>query len=191
MVIFFNFTPTLNHPHPLQVENCDNNSRLVVDEDDNVKSGLKGLKGYCYLLYYRGCQRSGLLAPDRCWHLTSRFDVWSSLWDPKDMCLFQLPECSHPGRRKSRSQVCVKTWTETMQCLTLSWKKPSRCQIRHNSKYFKIISFDTSCFVLLPETPDFVCVRINWDLAVLEKTNSEYFMLWFKKTNFSFNRKFY
>ena len=28
---------------PLQVENCDSNSRLVVDEDDNVKSGLKGL----------------------------------------------------------------------------------------------------------------------------------------------------
>ena len=35
--------------HPLQVifmkaVNCDSNSRLVVDEDDNVKSGLKGLK---------------------------------------------------------------------------------------------------------------------------------------------------
>ena len=33
----------LNHRHPLQVENCDSNSRLLVDEDDNVKSGLKGL----------------------------------------------------------------------------------------------------------------------------------------------------
>ena len=43
MAIFFNFSPTSNHLHPLQVENCDNNSRLVVDEDDNVKSGLKGL----------------------------------------------------------------------------------------------------------------------------------------------------
>ena len=32
-----------NHLHPLQVENCDSNSRLVVDEDDNVKSDLKGL----------------------------------------------------------------------------------------------------------------------------------------------------
>ena len=41
--IFFNFSPTSNHLHPLQVENCDSNSRLVVDEDDNVKSGLKGL----------------------------------------------------------------------------------------------------------------------------------------------------
>ena len=37
MVIFFNFQTTSNHLHPLQVENCDSNSRLVVDEDDNGK----------------------------------------------------------------------------------------------------------------------------------------------------------
>ena len=37
MVIFFNFSPTSNHLHPLQVENGDSNSRLVVDEDDNGK----------------------------------------------------------------------------------------------------------------------------------------------------------
>ena len=43
MSIFFNFTPTSNHLHPLQDENCDSHSRLVVTEDDNVKSGLKGL----------------------------------------------------------------------------------------------------------------------------------------------------
>ena len=43
MAIFFNFKTTSNHLHPLQVENCDSNSRLVVDKDDNVKSGLKGL----------------------------------------------------------------------------------------------------------------------------------------------------
>ena len=33
--IFLNFSPTSNHLPPLQVENCDSNSRLVVDEDDN------------------------------------------------------------------------------------------------------------------------------------------------------------
>ena len=44
MAIFFTFSPTSNHLHSLQVENCDSNSRLVVDEDDNVKSDLKGLK---------------------------------------------------------------------------------------------------------------------------------------------------
>ena len=43
IAIFFTFSPTLNHLHPLQVENCDSNSRLVVDEDDTVNSGLKGL----------------------------------------------------------------------------------------------------------------------------------------------------
>ena len=44
MVIFFNFSPTLNHLHPLQVENCDSNSRLVVDEDDNGKFKLERIK---------------------------------------------------------------------------------------------------------------------------------------------------
>ena len=44
IAIFFNFSPTSNHLRPLQVENCDSNSRLVVDENDNVKAGLKGLK---------------------------------------------------------------------------------------------------------------------------------------------------
>ena len=37
MVIFFNFSLTLSHLYPLQVENCDSNSRLVGDEDDNGK----------------------------------------------------------------------------------------------------------------------------------------------------------
>ena len=32
---FFHLPPTSTHFHPLQVENCDSNSRLVVDEDDN------------------------------------------------------------------------------------------------------------------------------------------------------------
>ena len=43
MAIFFNFQTTSNHLHPLQVENCDSNSRLVVDEDDKGESGLKDL----------------------------------------------------------------------------------------------------------------------------------------------------
>ena len=32
---------TSNHLHLLQVENCDSNSRLVVDEDDNGKLRLE------------------------------------------------------------------------------------------------------------------------------------------------------
>ena len=35
MTIFINFSP--NHLHLLRVENCDSNSRLVVDEDDYGK----------------------------------------------------------------------------------------------------------------------------------------------------------
>ena len=44
MAIYFIFSPNSNQLHPLQVENCDSNSRFAVDEDDIVKSRLKGLK---------------------------------------------------------------------------------------------------------------------------------------------------
>ena len=44
MVIFFNFSPTSNHLHPLQVEHCGSNSRFVVDEDDNGKFRLERVK---------------------------------------------------------------------------------------------------------------------------------------------------
>ena len=37
MTIFFDFSLTSSHLYPLQVENCDSNSRLVGDEDDNGK----------------------------------------------------------------------------------------------------------------------------------------------------------
>ena len=38
IAIFCNFS---NHLHPLEAENCDSNSGLVVDEDDNGKYRLK------------------------------------------------------------------------------------------------------------------------------------------------------
>ena len=44
IAIFFNFSTTSNHLHPLQVENCESNWRLVVDEMTIVNSGMKGLK---------------------------------------------------------------------------------------------------------------------------------------------------
>ena len=46
LTIFRNFSPTLTHLHPLQVENCDSNSRLVVDQDDNGKFRLEVLNIY-------------------------------------------------------------------------------------------------------------------------------------------------
>ena len=52
MVIFFNYKPhqiifihyKLRMAQPLQVENCDSNSRLVVDEDDKGKFRLERVK---------------------------------------------------------------------------------------------------------------------------------------------------
>ena len=41
MAIFFNFSPTLSHFYPLQPENCDSDSRLVGNEDDNSKFRLE------------------------------------------------------------------------------------------------------------------------------------------------------
>ena len=41
LAIFFISSPTASHLHPLPVENCDSNSRLVVDEDDNGKFRLE------------------------------------------------------------------------------------------------------------------------------------------------------
>ena len=41
MAISINFFPILNHLHPIQDENCDGNSRLEVDEDDNGKFRLE------------------------------------------------------------------------------------------------------------------------------------------------------
>ena len=44
MVIIFNFPLTSSHLHPLQVENYDSNSRLVVDGDDKGKLRLERVK---------------------------------------------------------------------------------------------------------------------------------------------------
>ena len=38
---YMGISTTSNHLHPLQVENCDSNSRLVVDKDDNGKFRLE------------------------------------------------------------------------------------------------------------------------------------------------------
>ena len=51
MVIFFIFSLTSNHFHSLQVENCDSNSRLVVDEDDYGKLRLERVKRDDYTFF--------------------------------------------------------------------------------------------------------------------------------------------
>ena len=49
MANFFYFSLTSNHFHPLQVENCDRNSRLVVDEDNYGKLRLERVKLFAYI----------------------------------------------------------------------------------------------------------------------------------------------
>ena len=44
MTIFDNLATTSCHLHPLLVENCGSNSRLVVDEDDNGQFRLERVK---------------------------------------------------------------------------------------------------------------------------------------------------
>ena len=46
MANLFNFSSTSNHLHPLQVENCDSNSRLVVGEDDKCKVRIERVNSY-------------------------------------------------------------------------------------------------------------------------------------------------
>ena len=65
MAIFFYFKNTSDHLYPLQVENCDSNSRLVVDEDDNGKLGLERVKGtffnsLAYLLTRYAAQKNDI-----------------------------------------------------------------------------------------------------------------------------------
>ena len=43
--IFVHLTPSSSHLHPLQIENCDSHSRLVVDEDDHDKFKLERING--------------------------------------------------------------------------------------------------------------------------------------------------
>ena len=50
MAIFINFSPTSNHLHPLQVENCNSNLRLVVYEDDNGKFRLERVKVILFVI---------------------------------------------------------------------------------------------------------------------------------------------
>ena len=50
MGIIFSFSPTSNHLPALQVENCDSNSRLVVDEDENGKFWLERVKALKYFV---------------------------------------------------------------------------------------------------------------------------------------------
>ena len=48
----FSFATHSSHLHPLQVEKCDRNLRLVVDEDNNSKLKIKSIISYVRPLGY-------------------------------------------------------------------------------------------------------------------------------------------
>ena len=60
VVIFFIFKTTSSHLHPLQVENCGSNSRLVVDDDDYGKFRLEREPAY-----WLGCDSPNVPALSR------------------------------------------------------------------------------------------------------------------------------
>ena len=53
MAIFLNYIKSSSSHHSLQVENCDKNSRLVVNEDDNGKFRLERVKHVNSSVYYK------------------------------------------------------------------------------------------------------------------------------------------
>ena len=66
IVIFFNLPPTSNHLHSLQVENCDSDSLLVVDEDDNGKFRLERVNITLYALVTPICLTILTLTTRKC-----------------------------------------------------------------------------------------------------------------------------
>ena len=62
MVVFFNLSPTSSHLYPLQVGNCDSNSRLVVDEDDNDKFRIERVNIYLFCFF---CVQVAMSLPAR------------------------------------------------------------------------------------------------------------------------------
>ena len=50
---FRSFSSTARRFHQLQVENCDSNSRLVVDENDNGKFGFERVLPSIVILYVK------------------------------------------------------------------------------------------------------------------------------------------
>ena len=79
----FNFSPTSSHLHPLQVENCDSNSRLVVDEDDNGKLRLERVNSILVTMVTRNDITSkGILANEHKGKRVMTHDTGTPWYEP-------------------------------------------------------------------------------------------------------------
>ena len=66
-IIFgIDFQTISNHLHPVQVENCDSNSRLVMDEDDNGEFRLESAN----------LKREGFLVKASLWFSRLKLKWW-------------------------------------------------------------------------------------------------------------------
>ena len=90
LAICFIFSPTSNHIHSLQVENCDSNSLLVVDEDNYGKLGLERLNP----LFWQTFMQNMMLAySSKCYSITvvNKVTIFSSHND-WNIQILNLPE---------------------------------------------------------------------------------------------------
>ena len=98
MSILFNFKTTSNHLHPLQVENCDSNSRLVVDEDDDGKPMLERVK---YVLIEIKWLRN---VSNSCAQL-----IWSLIWKKRYFVIWRYKSQLRLGKN---TDICIN-WYQT------------------------------------------------------------------------------
>ena len=105
IAIFFNFSTTSSHLHPLQVENCDSNSRLVVDEDDYGKFRIERVKLRYYLQSIGPVRVYCLQAVDR--PFSSKVTTHTS---SLIFCLGALP-CYHINLTRSKTSAILDKMT--------------------------------------------------------------------------------
>ena len=88
-IIFFIFSPTSNHLHPLQVENSDSNLRLVVDEMTMANPGLTGLIDIFITMYIPHAVFAPFLGnlrafKNKMWCITWKASYWS-FWEAQGL----------------------------------------------------------------------------------------------------------
>ena len=99
MTILFNLQPTSSQLHPLQVENCDSNSRLVVNEDDNGKFRLERVE----LRNYPGTFRVSI--PHIFHKSDPLFKFWIRPLTTVNLCLYR--SIKHISNRSQNKKVVL------------------------------------------------------------------------------------
>ena len=125
MAIFFNFYPTSNHLHPLQVEKCDSSSRLVVDEEDNSKFRLTGKRWWSLCISTQikmKWNESGFRPPLCTYRLNwARRTSWG-WWDDWDDTVLQTQDSKfEPWRSEAEHATSRSRRLPTILTFTRGW----------------------------------------------------------------------